>query len=114
MSRHDDAWLEATLRTARSPSLVDGGFSAAVLERVVMRPIALAPATALAALRRAQDRERTTARWTIAGTALGALVATLVGAQGLAGAADPAPMLMPGLALLVASSVMAWLAIARH
>ena len=41
-------------------------------------------------------------------------VATLVGVQGLAGPADPAAMLMPGQALLVTSSVMAWLALARH
>lgn len=84
-----------------------------MLVRVVVRPIVLTPATALAALRRVQDRERIGKRWTIGGTRVGALFAALVGAQGLAGLANPAAML-PGLALLVASSVMAWLAIARN
>lgn len=114
MSRADDAWLEATLRAARSPPLGDDGFSAAVLARVVVRPIVLAPATVLAALRQVEHRERIWRRWTMGGTLAGALFAALVGAQGLAGLADPAAMLMPGLALFVASSVMAWLAIARN
>ena len=114
MSRADDAWLEATLRAARSPPVANDGFSAAVLARVVVRPNVLAPATALAALRRVQDRERIGRRWTIVGTLVGALFAALVGAQGLAGPADPAAMLTPGLALLFASSVMAWLVIARN
>lgn len=114
MNRDDDAWLEATMRAARSPPLADDGFSAAVLARVVARPIGLAPAVALAALRRVQHRERIGRYWTIAGTLVGALFAALVSAQGVAGPTDAATMLMPGLALLVASSVMAWLAIARN
>ncbi len=107
----DDAWLETVLRAARSAPIADAGFSAGVLARIDTQPAALAPATVLATLRRAQDRERTVRRWTIAGTLVGALVAALAGAQGSVPSADPAALLVPGLALLVVSSVMVWLAI---
>ena len=109
----DQAWLDTLLREARSPSIADAGFSAAVLARIAATPAALAPTTLLATLRLAHERERTVRHWTIAGTLVGALVAALAGASASVPSADPAAILMPGLALLVASSVMAWLAISR-
>ncbi len=109
----DDPWLDAVLRAARSAPIADAGFSAAVLARMAAHPVVLAPAAVLATLRRAHDRERIVRRWTIAGTLVGALVAALAGAQGSLPSTDPAAILMPGLALLVVSSVMAWLAISR-
>ncbi len=80
-------------------------------------PAVLAPAAALAAVRRAESRERANMRWTIvgtiAGTIVGALVAALPGSHGPADAVDPTAILLPGLALLLASTVLAWLAISR-
>ena len=108
-----DAWLDGMLRAARSPRIDDAGFSAAVLARIAAAPAAMAPVAVLAMLRRADDRERTVRHWTIAGTLVGALVAALAGASASTPSSDPAAILMPGLALLVASSVMAWLAISR-
>jgi len=109
----DDAWLETMLRAARSPAVEEAGFCAAVQARVAARPAVLAPAAALAAARRAEDRERANLRWTIAGTLVGGLVASLAGTGGLAAPVDPAAILVPGFALLVASTVLAWLAISR-
>jgi hypothetical protein len=109
----DDAWLEAMLRGAQLPAIDDDGFCTRVLVRVAARPAVLAPAAALEAVRRAQSRERTNMRWTIAGTLVGALVAALSGSHGSAGAVEPDAMLLPGLALLLASTVLAWLAISR-
>ena len=109
----DDAWLDGLLREARSRSIADAGFSAAVLARIAATPAALAPTTLLATLRLAHERERTVRHWTIAGTLVGALVAALAGASASVPSADPAAILMPGLALRVAPSVMAWLAISR-
>jgi len=109
----DEAWLDIMLREARSPSVADAGFSAAVLARIAATPAAPAPTAVLATLRQAHDRERTVRRWTVAGTLVGALVAALAGASASIPSADPAAILMPGLALLVVSTVMAWLAISR-
>lgn len=112
-SSADGAWLETMLRAARSPSIDDFGFCADVLARVAAHPAVLAPAAALAAVRDAESRERANMRWTIAGALVGTLVAALAGSHGPVDAVEPTAILLPGLALLLASTVLAWLAISR-
>lgn len=112
-SSADDAWLETMLRAARSPAIDDDGFCAGVLARVAAWPAVLAPAAALATVRRAESREQANRRWTIAGTLAGTLVAVLAGSHGPADGVDPTTVLLPGLALLLGSTVLAGLAISR-
>ena len=112
--RDDAAWLDALLRKARPPALDDAGFGAAVQARVARLTATIAPAAALTAARRAEGRERLHARWTIAGVLVGALVAALAGRGAtLASSLEPDAIATPGLALLLVSTVLAWLAISR-
>ena len=113
--RQDDAaWLDTLLRESRPPALDDAGFSAAVQVRIARLTATIAPAAALAAARRAAGRERQYTRWTIAGALVGALVAALAGrAAALASTIAPDAIATPGLALLLVSTVLAWLAISR-
>jgi hypothetical protein len=110
----DDAWLEALLRAAVPLPLCDDGFSAAVLARATTAPATLSPAAALAAARRDEERSRRQRRWTTAGALVGAVVAVGAGlGTGPAASTGPAAELAPVVALLVISTVLGWLAIAR-
>jgi hypothetical protein len=106
------ALLDALLRAAQPPQLEDAGFSAKVQARIARIAATIEPAAALAGVRDAAGRERRRGRWTIAGALAGALVATLAGRG--AAMADTVDPTAPGLALLLASSVLAWLAISRN
>ena len=109
----ETAWLEALLRAARPPDLDDAGFSAAVQARIAVPKGTVTPAAALAAAGQAERRVRRHGHWTIAGALVGALVAALAAQAGPGTAVDPAANPAPALALLAASTVLAWLAISR-